>query len=85
MSPVQCIHCRMKLLDLFTGTGSVKHVDENLGYEVTTLDINKMCNPTVCANVLDMDYAALWKPHEFDIVCGLVRRARHSAARASVI
>ena len=58
----------MKLLDLFTGTGSVKCVAEDLGYEVTTLDINEMCNPTVCANVLDMDYAALWKPHEFDIV-----------------
>jgi len=58
----------MKLLDLFTGTGSVARVARELGYEVTTLDINEMCSPTVCANVLDMDYAALWKPHEFDIV-----------------
>ena len=53
---------------MFTGTGSVKRVAESLGYEVTTLDIDKIRNPTVCANVLDINYASLWKPHEFDIV-----------------
>ena len=30
----------MKLLDLFTGTGSVRVVAEALGYEVTSLDID---------------------------------------------
>jgi|TARA_R110001592_G_scaffold66077_7_gene202771 hypothetical protein len=57
----------LKLLDLFTGTGSVANVAESLGYEVTTLDINEMCNPTVCANVLDFDYT-IWKPGDFQVV-----------------
>ena len=58
----------LKLLDLFTGTGSVKCVAESLGYEVTTLDMDARCNPTVCANVLDFDYKVTWSPHEFDVV-----------------
>ena len=53
---------------MFTGTGSVARVARELGYEVTTLDLDARCNPTVCANVLDIDYASLWKPNEFDIV-----------------
>jgi hypothetical protein len=57
----------MKLLDLFTGTGSVANVAESLGYEVTTLDMDARCNPTVCANVLDFDYT-IWEPGDFQVV-----------------
>ena len=59
----------MKLLDLFTGTGSVAKVARDLGYEVTTLDIDARCNPDICADVLEFDYMyKIWKPGEFDIV-----------------
>jgi len=57
----------MKLLDLFTGTGSVAKVARDLGYEVTTLDIDARCNPDICADVLEFDYT-IWEPGQFDIV-----------------
>ena len=44
----------MKLLDMFTG--SVAKVARELGFEVTTLDIDPRCKPDVCANVNLLDY-----------------------------
>ena len=57
----------MRLLDLFTGTGSVKFVAESLGYEVTSLDIDPRCNPDVVADITLFDYT-VWSHGEFDIV-----------------
>ena len=39
-----------RLLDLFTGTGSVARVAEELGYEVHTLDIDRRCKPDLCVD-----------------------------------
>ena len=58
----------LQLLDLFSGGKSVTRVAESLGYTVTTLDIDKNTNPTVCANVLDFDYQSHFKPGDFDVV-----------------
>ena len=58
----------MKLLDMFTGTGSVAKVARELGFEVTTLDINPRCKPDVCANVNLLDYKDTFTVNEFDIV-----------------
>ena len=57
----------MRLLDLFTGTGSVRVVAEALGYEVTSLDIDPRCNPDVVADITLFDYT-VWSHGEFDIV-----------------
>ena len=37
----------MKILELFSGTGSVGKVAQKLGYEVTSLDIEKKTQPYV--------------------------------------
>ena len=75
----------MKLLDLFSGGKSVTRVAESLGYTVTTLDIDKNTNPTVCANVLDFDYKSAWKPGDFDVVWASPPCDTFSAARRSNI
>jgi len=58
---------RPVLLDLFTGTGSVARVAEELGYTVTTLDIDPKCEPDICADILEFDYT-IWSPGYFDVV-----------------
>ena len=76
----------MKLLDLFTGTGSVAKVARDLGYEVTTLDIDARCNPDICADVLEFDYT-IWEPGRSQgslTSCGHRRRATTFRARAGV-
>ena len=75
----------MKLLDLFSGGKSVTRVAESLGYTVTTLDIDKNTNPTVCANVLDFDYKSHFKPGDFDVVWASPPCDTFSAARRSNI
>ena len=51
----------MRLLDLFTGTGSVRVVAEALGYEVTSLNIDPRCNPDFVADITLFDYT-VWSP-----------------------
>ena len=58
----------MRLLDLFTGTGTVARVAEELGFDVTTLDMNPKCKPDICADILDFDCERIFVPGEFDIV-----------------
>ena len=58
----------MKLLDLFTGTGSVARVAEELGYSVTSLDIDPKFRPTHVADINVFDYKSHFKPGDFDIV-----------------
>ena len=58
----------MKLLDLFTGTGSVKNIAEELGYSVTSLDIDPKFRPTHVADINSFDYKSHFKPGDFDII-----------------
>ena len=70
----------MKLLDLFTGTGSVANAARKLGYEVTTLDCDPRTNPDICADILTFDYSTLG---HFDVIwasppCNTFSHARKS-------
>ena len=62
-----------RLLDLFTGTGSVARVAEELGYEVHTLDIDRRCKPAVRLALLPA----------FTLVAAAFRK--RSASRRSVV
>ena len=70
-----------KLLDLFTGTGSVARVAKELGYDVCTLDIDPKTNPTICADILEFDYTTL--DDDFDVVWISCPCETFSAARRS--
>ena len=45
-----------KLLELFSGTGSVGSIARGLGWEVTSLDINNKSNADVKTDILQWDY-----------------------------
>ena len=70
-----------KLLDLFTGTGSVARVAKELGYDVCTLDIDPKTNPTICADILEFDYTTL--DDDFDVIWASCPCETFSAARRS--
>lgn len=55
----------MKVLELFSGTGSVGKVCKELGYEVLSIDLELPADINI--NIMDWDYTQ-YKPGEFDIV-----------------
>ena len=55
----------MLVLDLFSGTQSVKKVCDDLGYDYVSLDIDKESNPTICIDILDWDYKTFFLKGEF--------------------
>jgi hypothetical protein len=58
----------LRLLELFSGTGSVGKVARELGFEVVSLDINPDSGATITSDICEWDYAAAYPPGYFDIV-----------------
>ena len=54
----------MRLLELFSGTGSVKKAVGNQFTEIVSIDLLQKFNPTICCNILDWDYQQ-YPPHYF--------------------
>jgi hypothetical protein len=54
----------MKVLELFSGTGSVGKIAKEFGWEVISLDLK---NADIETNILDWDYK-IYQPEEFDII-----------------
>lgn len=86
MSPGARAAPRVRVLDLFSGTGSIEKTLSALipGAEVVSVDIEERFNPTIVANVLDLDYARMWRPGEFDAVWMSPPCTNYSLARNSV-
>ena len=60
----------MRILELFSGTGSVGAVARKFwpDSEVISIDILQKCNPTICVNILGWAYKEAFEPGDFDIV-----------------
>ena len=56
-----------RMLDLFTGTGSVAQAFRSRGYAVTTLDLDPRAAPDILADVLQWDYTT-YPPGYFDVI-----------------
>ena len=54
----------MRVLELFSGTGSVGKVAKELGWTVVSLDLK---NADIETNILDWNYKQ-YNPHDFDII-----------------
>lgn len=49
----------MRVLELFSGTGSVGKVCREMGWEVVSLDICNKHNPSICIDFMNWDYTQL--------------------------
>jgi len=58
----------MKVLELFSGTGSVGKVCKELGWEVVSVDIDPNTDATYVCDINDFDYREKFRPGDFDIV-----------------
>ena len=58
----------LRLLDLYSGYGSVAEVFQAQGYEVVTVDIDPTFRPTIQADMLTWEYWKDFSPGDFDVI-----------------
>ena len=72
----------MRLLELFSGTGSVGSVFREHGWEVVSLDWNPRFCPTIVADIRLWEYKA-YPPNYFDVIWASPDCTQYSRARTS--
>ena len=56
-----------KLLELYSGTGSVGKVAREMGFQVVSMDISDKYSPDFCRDILEFDFS-LWPRGWFDVI-----------------
>lgn len=72
---------KQRVLDLFTGFGSVANYARKHNYEVVTLDINCNREPTVCVDIRKWKYKQAFPPGYFDIIWASPECKEYSKAK----
>ena len=57
-----------RLLELFSGTGSMGRAFAELGWEVTSLDVDPKADPTICADICSWEPLPKFAPGYFDMI-----------------
>ena len=70
----------MKLLELFSGTGSVGSAFASAGWEVTSLDSDPKTDATIHEDILTWDYST-YPPGHFDVIWSSPCCTHYSCAR----
>ena len=71
-----------RVLELFSGTGSIGRAFEKLGWTVVSLDINPKTEATHVADILSWDYH-VYRPDHFDFVWASPVCTHYSVARTT--
>ena len=71
-----------RLLELFSGTGSVGHAFEQAGWEVVSLDADLNAPADIHCDILFFDFS-LWPPGHFDAVWASPPCTQYSCARTT--
>ena len=53
----------LRILDLFSGTGSITTAFRSAGHECDSLDLDPRFQTTFCVNILEWDFQALPRTH----------------------
>ena len=69
-----------RLLELFSGTGSVGRAFAELGWEVISLDLDPGAEPTICADVCSWEPVPMFAPGYFDMIWASPPCAEYSRA-----
>jgi len=59
---------RLRILDLWSGSGSATKIWKEQGHEVITVDINPSNNPTICKDIIDVTFEELQEYGYFDFI-----------------
>jgi hypothetical protein len=70
----------MRILELFSGSGSVGHVFSQRGWHVTSLDVDVKTDATIKADILTWDHT-IFPPGHFDVVWASPVCTHYSCAR----
>ncbi len=70
----------MRILELFSGTGSVGEAFTNRGWEVASLDISKKNGATICADIMLWDFK-IYPPGYFNAIWASPVCTHYSCAR----
>ena len=69
-----------RILELFSGTGSIGRAFEELGWVVISVDCDRNAEPTICMDVLDWKSEG-WEVGDFDVIWASPRCTQYSCAR----
>ncbi len=72
----------LRVLELYSGTGSISTAFRRAGHEVISLDIDNRYAPTICTNILDWNFKTLPRGH-FDAIWASPPCENYSIARSN--